>query len=221
MSIGEHITNIKSSLPEGVTLVAVSKFHSDKEILEAYNAGHRIFGESRAQELVDKRQSLPSDIEWHFIGRLQSNKVKDIASFIHTIHSIDSVKLIREVEKQATKNERVIRVLLEIRVAREETKAGLTPEECREMLSSVPLASFPHVQIGGLMAMATNTDDEDQIRNEFRQVRRLFEDIKKTYFADATHFDTLSMGMSSDYQLAIREGSTMVRLGSMLFGDRA
>lgn len=220
MNISENTRNIKSILPEGVTLVAVSKFHPNSDILEAYNAGQRIFGESRAQELVAKRQSLPSDIEWHFIGQLQSNKVKDIAPFIHTIHSIDSLKLIEEVEKQAAKHDRVIRILLEIHIAQEETKSGFTPGECRDLLSSISMESFPHVQIEGLMTMGTNTDNEDQLRKEFRQVKQLFDDIKRTYLLDTTHFNTLSMGMSSDYKLAISEGSNMVRIGSTIFGVR-
>lgn len=221
MSISGNIKKIKSLLPEGVSLVAVSKFHPVKDILEAYNTGHRRFGESRAQELISKRQSLPSDIEWHFIGRLQSNKVKDIAPFIHTIHSIDSLKLIREVEKQAARHDRVIRVLLEIHIAREEAKTGFTPGECRDLLSTVSVDEFPHVQICGLMTMATNTDNDDLIRKEFRQVKQLFDDIKGAYLTDTLHFNTLSMGMSSDYALAISEGSTMVRIGSTIFGDRA
>lgn len=219
MSIRENISLLRQTLPEQVTLVAVSKFHPEADLMEAYEAGQRIFGESRAQELKQKKAALPDDIEWHFIGQLQSNKVKDIAPFIHTIHSIDSLKLIEEVEKQAAKHDRIIRILLEIHVAQEETKAGFTPDECKELLASLSPNNYPHVQIGGLMTMATNTDDEELIRKEFRQVRALFEDLKRTYLT-GPGFNTLSMGMSADYQIAISEGSNMVRIGSTIFGKR-
>lgn len=219
MSISENIKFFKQALPANVSLVAVSKFHPVEDLKEAYEAGQRIFGESRAQELLQKRKALPKDIEWHFIGQLQSNKVKEIAPFIHTIHSIDSLKLIEEVEKQAAKYDRIIRILLEIHVAQEETKAGFTVGECRDLLLSFSLENYPHVQIGGLMTMATNTDDTDQIRKEFRQLKSLFDDFKKTYLTDPG-FDTLSMGMSADYEIAISEGSNMVRIGSTIFGIR-
>lgn len=219
MSIRENISLLRQTLPEQVTLVAVSKFHPVADLMEAYEAGQRIFGESRAQELKQKKAALPDDIEWHFIGQLQSNKVKDIAPFIHTIHSIDSLKLIEEVEKQAAKHNRIIRILLEIHVAQEETKAGFTPDECKKLLASLSPNNYPHVQIGGLMTMATNTDDEELIRKEFRQVRALFEDLKRTYLT-GPGFNTLSMGMSADYQIAISEGSNMVRIGSTIFGKR-
>lgn len=219
MSISENISFLKQTLPEEVTLVAVSKFHPASDLLQAYKAGQRIFGESRAQELKQKKAALPEDIEWHFIGQLQSNKVKDIAPFIHTIHSIDSLKLIEEVEKQAAKHDRTIRILLEIHVAQEETKAGFTPGECRDLLSSFSPENYPHVQIGGLMTMATNTDNSEQIRKEFRLVKALFEELKRTYLT-GPYFNTLSMGMSADYQIAISEGSNMVRIGSTIFGTR-
>lgn len=219
MSISENIKQLKSSLPENVALVAVSKFHPVEDLKEAYNAGQRIFGESRAQELIVKENSLPKDIEWHFIGQLQSNKVKDIAPFIHTIHSIDSLRLINEVEKQAARYDRTIRILLEIHIAQEETKAGFTPGECRDLLLSFSSDNYPHVEIGGLMAIATNTDDTEQIRKEFRQVKSLFDDIKRTYLTDPG-FNVLSLGMSADYEIAISEGSNMVRIGSNIFGIR-
>ena len=204
MSISENIKQLRSSLPENVSLVAVSKFRPIEDLREAYNAGQRIFGESRAQELTQKQHSLPKDIEWHFIGQLQSNKVKDIAPFIHTIHSIDSLKLINEVEKQAAKFDRRIRILLEIHIAQEETKAGFTPGECRDLLSTFSQENYPHVQIGGLMTMAT---------------KNLYEDIKRTYLTESS-FSVLSMGMSADYEIAISEGSNMVRIGSNIFGIR-
>lgn len=220
MSIRENILKIKEEIPEEVSLVAVSKFHSEQEIMEAYNAGQRIFGESRAQELVDKEKALPSDIEWHFIGQLQSNKVKYIAPFVHTIHSVDSLKLIQEIEKQAARNDRTIRILLEIHIAQEETKAGFTPGECRDLLSSTSMNDFPHIQVDGLMTMATNTDNKDQLHKEFRQLKKLFEEIKGSYLTDSSNFKILSMGMSSDYLIAISEGSNMIRVGSTIFGAR-
>ena len=218
-NIAEHIQKIKASLPANVTLVAVSKFHPAEALMEAYEAGQRIFGESRAQELVAKEKILPKDIEWHFIGTLQTNKVKDIAPFIHTIHSIDSLKLLQEVNKQAEKHGRIIRVLLEIHVAEEETKHGLTPDECRALLDS-DLSNLRHVQIGGLMGMATFTDDMERVRSEFRRLSSLFHELKEHYFANQPEFKDLSMGMSHDYHIAIEEGSTMVRIGTDIFGER-
>lgn len=217
-SIAQHIKELQASLPEGVTLVAVSKFHPVEALQEAYDAGQRVFGESRAQELVAKARVLPKDIEWHFIGPLQSNKVKDIAPFIHLIHSIDSVKLLQEVNKQAAKHDRVIRVLLEIHVAEEETKHGFSVEECRELAAHLP--ELPHVSISGIMGMATQTDDEAQIRREFRTLHQLFKELKAGAFKDSDDFSILSMGMSHDYRIAIEEGSTMVRVGTYIFGER-
>lgn len=217
-SIAQHIQELQASLPAGVTLVAVSKFHPVEALQEAYDAGQRVFGESRAQELVAKARVLPKDIEWHFIGPLQSNKVKDIAPFIHLIHSIDSVKLLQEVNKQAAKHDRVIRVLLEIHVAEEETKHGFSVEECRELAAHLP--ELPHVSISGIMGMATQTDDEAQIRREFRTLHQLYEELKAGAFKDSDDFSILSMGMSHDYRIAIEEGSTMVRVGTYIFGER-
>lgn len=217
-SIAQHIQELQASLPAGVTLVAVSKFHPVEALQEAYDAGQRVFGESRAQELVAKARVLPKDIEWHFIGPLQSNKVKDIAPFIHLIHSIDSIKLLQEVNKQAAKHDRVIRVLLEIHVAEEETKHGFSVEECRELAAHLP--ELPHVSISGIMGMATQTDDEAQIRREFRTLHQLYEELKAGAFKDSDDFSILSMGMSHDYRIAIEEGSTMVRVGTYIFGER-
>ena len=220
MSISQNIVQLKASLPANVTLVAVSKFHPAAALEEAYNAGQRVFGESRAQELTAKQKVLPGDIEWHFIGPLQSNKVKDIAPFIHTIHSIDSLKLLQEVNKQALKNSRVIRVLLEIHVAQEETKHGLTPDECRELLQNEQLAELRNIQICGLMGMATYTDDTTLIEQEFHTLHELFSDLKSIYFKGNDNFAVLSMGMSHDYPIAIRQGSTMIRVGTSIFGER-
>ena len=207
MSIAQNIVQLKTSLPQGVTLVAVSKFHPVEALWEAYNAGQRVFGESRAQELSAKQKVLPEDIEWHFIGPLQSNKVKDIAPFIHLIHSIDSLKLLAEVNKQAKKYDRTIRVLLEIHVAQEESKHGLSPEECKELLRDESLAEFQHIRICGLMGMATNIHD-------------LFIELKETLCKDNVDFKEISMGMSHDYPIAIQEGSTLIRVGTSIFGER-
>ena len=220
MSISGNIKSIKASIPEYVSLVAVSKFHPAEAVMEAYDAGQRIFGESRAQELKQKHQSLPADIEWHFIGQLQSNKVKDIAPFVHTIHSIDSLKLIEEIEKHASKHKRQIRVLLEIHVAKEESKAGFSPEECFSILDSGIQDKYPNTIICGLMGMATNTEDETLVREEFQTLNNLFKEVKNKYFATDNNFNILSMGMSSDYDIAIKEGSNMIRVGSNIFGSR-
>lgn len=220
MSITESITRLKASLPAHVTLVAVSKFHSVEALQEAYDAGQRVFGESRAQELTAKQKVLPDDIEWHFIGPLQSNKVKDIAPFIHTIHSIDSLKLLQEVNKQAAKHGRIIRVLLEIHVAQEEAKHGFSPDECRELLHGLSPDALPNIRICGLMGMATNTDKAAQIQEEFHALHTLFTELKNAVFKEDESFCELSMGMSHDYPIAIREGSTMVRIGTHIFGER-
>ncbi|MDL2222029.1 YggS family pyridoxal phosphate-dependent enzyme [Parabacteroides sp. OttesenSCG-928-N08] len=220
MSIKQRIQQLQATLPKGVSLVAVSKFHPAESLMQAYEAGQRIFGESRAQELKAKQALLPNDIEWHFIGTLQSNKVKDIAAYVHTIHSVDSLKLMQEIEKQAAKHQREIRILLEIHIAEEETKQGLSPEACRLLLQQYSPINFPHLRIVGLMCMATYTDDERQIRDEFRRVNALFLELKETLFADDPQFNVLSMGMSHDYPIAIEEGSTMIRVGTLLFGER-
>lgn len=220
MSITQNIVKLKESLPAGVTLVAVSKFHPVEALQEAYDAGQRVFGESRAQELTAKQRVLPGDIEWHFIGPLQSNKVKDIAPFIHTIQSIDTLKLLREVDKQAARCERVIHVLLEIHVAKEEAKHGFSPDECRRLLQSGELDRLSNIQVSGLMGMATNTEDEVLIRHEFHTLYALYSELKAGYFKETGYFRELSMGMSHDYLLAIREGSTMIRIGTSLFGER-
>ena len=218
--ISEQIKSIQESLPEGVRLIAVSKFHPNEAIIEAYKAGQRLFGENHVQELTAKHESLPSDIEWHFIGHLQTNKVKYIAPFVSLIHGIDTPKLLKVVDKEGAKVGRVIPCLLQIHIATEETKFGFSREECLEMLSSGIISELQHVQICGLMGMATNTNDEAQIREEFHTLHSLFEELKESYFKDAPTFKELSMGMSDDYPIAIEEGSTLIRVGTKIFGER-
>ena len=215
-----HLNEVLSSLPEGVRLVAISKYHPNEYIEEAYAEGQRIFGESHEQELRQKVETLPHDILWHFIGHLQTNKVKYIAPYITMIEAVDSLKLLREIDKQAAKNERVIDVLLELHIAAEETKYGLTPDACRSLLADGEWRQLEHVRICGLMMMASNVDDEEQIRSEFRIARQLFDELKAQYFADAPWFCERSWGMSHDYPIAVEEGSTMVRIGTAIFGPR-
>ncbi len=218
--IGRQIKSIQQSLPEGVRLIAVSKFHPESDILEAYKAGQRLFGENHVQELTLKHESLPADIEWHFIGHLQTNKVKYIAPFVSMIHGIDSLKLLKVVDKESAKAERIIPCLLQMHIAQEETKFGFSREECLEMLTSGILNELQHVQICGLMGMATNTDDAEQVRKEFHSLRAFFEELKQTYFHEDSAFRELSMGMSDDYPIAIEEGSTLIRVGTLIFGQR-
>ncbi|MCD7915906.1 MAG: YggS family pyridoxal phosphate-dependent enzyme [Tannerellaceae bacterium] len=220
MSITRNITQFYESLPLGVTLIAVSKFHPVDALREAYDAGQRVFGESRVQELTAKQKELPQDIEWHFIGTLQTNKVKDIAPFIHMIHSVDSLKLLQEINKQAIKNNQIIRVLLEVHIAREESKHGFSPQECLDFCKSREWEKLENIRICGLMSMATYTENEKVIRDEFSTLSHLFTKLKKTIFLHTPCFKELSMGMSHDYQIAIEEGSTMVRIGTSIFGER-
>ncbi|WP_294082206.1 YggS family pyridoxal phosphate-dependent enzyme [Proteiniphilum sp. UBA5384] len=220
MTIQSHIETLREAIPSGVTLVAVSKFHPALVVREAYDAGQRIFGESRVQELLTKKERLPGDIQWHFIGSLQRNKVRQIAPFISLIHSLDSERLLLEIEKQAEINTRVISCLLQIHIAEEETKSGFSPDECRLFLEEGRWKACPHVRIAGVMGMGTFTDDKDQVRKEFRQLKSLFDEFKTGYFADDSSFREISMGMTSDYPIAIEEGSTMVRIGTLIFGDR-
>lgn len=218
--IARNIEEIRKTIPKGVRLVAVSKFHPAEAIMEAYGAGQRIFGESRAQELVAKHKVLPADIEWHFIGPLQTNKVKDIVPFVSLIHSVDSSRLLLEIEKQAARVDRVIDVLLELRVAREETKHGLDEADSEALLTGGLLDGLTHVRLKGVMGMATNTDDMDEVRLEFRQIRERFERMRAMLGERAAGFTEISMGMSHDYPLAIDEGSTMIRVGTSIFGER-
>lgn len=220
MGITENIELIKSKLNENVRLVAVSKTKSSADILEAYNAGQRVFGENKVQELTLKYDELPKDIEWHFIGHLQTNKVKYIAPFVQLIHGVDSLKLLKEIDKEGRKNNRKINCLLQFHIASEETKFGLDMEEAREILSSGEYRSFENVEICGVMGMATFSDDENLIRKEFRQLKSMFDQLKKLYFETQLSFSEISMGMSGDYSIAIEEGSTMIRVGSSIFGER-
>jgi pyridoxal phosphate enzyme (YggS family) len=218
--IQENLNRIKAQLPDHVTLVAVSKFHPNERLIEAYDAGQRIFGESHEQEMTAKHQSLPADIEWHFIGHLQTNKVKYIAPYVSMIEAVDSMKLLREIEKQAAKHNRVIPVLLELHIAQEATKYGLTLDDCRALLSDGEWRSMSHVSIQGLMMMASFTDDEQQIRKEFLTAKTFFEEVKRDYFADDDQFRIRSWGMSDDFPIAVECGSTMVRVGTSIFGHR-
>lgn len=220
MSIAENLKQVLAELPVGVRLVAVSKFHPNEAIEEAYRAGQRIFGESKVQEMTAKYESLPKDIEWHFIGHLQTNKIKYIVPYVSLIHGIDSFKLLVEVDKQAVKANRTVNCLLQLHVAQEETKFGFSPDECREMLAAGEWKRLANVRICGLMGMASNTDDVEQINLEFRSLFMLFEELKQSSFAENPEFKELSMGMSHDYHQAVSQGSTLVRVGSKIFGER-
>lgn len=215
-----NLKRVLADLPQGVRLVAISKYHPNEYIEAAYEEGHRIFGESHEQELRQKVETLPKDIQWHFIGHLQTNKVKYIAPYITMIEAVDTLKLLKEIDKQAAKNERVIDVLLELHIAEEETKYGLTPDACRQLLADGEWRALKHVRICGLMMMASFVDDEQQIRSEFRIARNLFDELKAQYFADKDYFCERSWGMSHDYPIAVEEGSTMVRVGTSIFGPR-
>ncbi|MBO7239920.1 MAG: YggS family pyridoxal phosphate-dependent enzyme [Bacteroidaceae bacterium] len=215
--IGERITALRATLPQGVTLIAVSKYHPVEAVQSAYDAGQRDFGESKAQDLKSKYEQLPKDINWHFIGHLQSNKVKYIAPFVHLVHSIDSYKLLNEVNRQGEKAGRTIPCLLQIHIAQEETKFGFTPQECKEMLSMNEWRNLENIELRGVMCMASNTDDTKQIEEEFATVQKLFNEIKETYFADNERFNIISAGMSDDYPIAIEHGSTHIRVGSSIF----
>ncbi len=216
----EYSRIIETLKISGTRLIAVSKTKPPEAIMELYNAGQRDFGENKVQELREKQDVLPKDIRWHMIGHLQTNKVKYIAPWIHLIHSVDRFELLAEINKQADKNGRMIECLLQVFIADEETKFGFTKEVLFEMLRSEAFKKLQHIRICGLMGMATNTEDMEQVRNEFRGLKNLFDDVKRNYFSDAAYFKEISMGMSSDYTIAIEEGSTMVRIGSLLFGER-
>ena len=218
MDIKGNILKVKSLLHDRVKLVAVSKFHSVKIIREAYDAGQRIFGESRVQELIDKQPVLPDDIEWHFIGNLQTNKVKYIVPFISMIQSVDSLKLLHEIDRQAYKYGRRINILIEVHIAEEESKHGFSPEECIALFTNEAPKQYPNIQICGLMGMATFTDDTKQVSREFAILNSLFNEIKSMPATDKLMFTELSIGMSDDYKTAIENGSTMVRIGTAIFG---
>ena len=218
--IAEEINNITSELPIGVKLIAVSKFHPVEALMEAYGAGQRLFGENKVQEMTAKHEVMPKDIEWHFIGHLQTNKVKYIAPFVAMIHSIDSLHLLQEVNRQAEKAGRVIGCLLQIHIAHEETKFGMTIDECRAFLEAGEWKGLTHVRICGLMGMATNTDDMEQVEHEFATLKAFFDELKCKWLAGETAFKELSMGMTDDYPIAVEEGSTLIRIGSAIFGPR-
>ena len=220
VDVAANLRAVKDTLPEGVRLVAVSKFHPAEYVMAAYDAGQRVFGESHEQELSKKYEALPKDIEWHFIGHLQTNKVKYIAPYISMIDAVDSMKLLKEINKQAAKHDRVIKVLLELHIAEEATKYGFTPDGLRQMLDEGEWRQLKNVEICGLMAMATNTDDEIRIRKDFNLAASLFDEIKSKYFADADSFCERSWGMSGDYKVAVECRSTMVRIGTAIFGER-
>lgn len=219
-SIAGRLVELRTEIPADVQLVAVSKTKPVSAIQEAYDAGQRAFGENKVQEMVDKYEVLPKDIQWHLIGHLQTNKVKYIAPFVHLIHAVDSLKLLQEIDKQAQKCNRVISCLLQFHIAEEETKFGLDFNEVEEILQSREFVELQHVQIAGLMGMATFTDNQEQVRDEFRNLNNYFHILKSHYFKFNPEFRYLSMGMSGDYRMAIEEGSNMVRIGSTLFGSR-
>lgn len=220
MNIAENLKKIQAELPETVRLVAVSKFHPNEAIEEAYAAGQRVFGENKVQEMTSKYESLPKDIEWHFIGHLQKNKIKYLAPYVAMIHAIDSFDLLKEVNKYAARCNRVIPCLIQIHVAQEETKFGFLPEECLRMFAEENWQELHNIQIAGIMGMASNTDNMEQVNSEFETLSQLFTTIKKKWFADEPAFRELSMGMSHDYHEAIAHGSTMIRVGSNIFGQR-
>lgn len=215
-----NLREVLGNLPAGVNLVAISKFHPNEYIEAAYEEGQRIFGESHEQELARKVESLPKDIEWHFIGHLQTNKVKYIAPYISMTESVDSLKLLKEINKQAAKHDRVVKVLLELHIAEEETKSGFSFDDCRELLEAGEWRTMEHVQICGIMMMASNTDDEQQIAQEFDAAYAFFKEVKEKYFADDDAFCERSWGMSHDYRIAVKHGSNMVRVGTTIFGPR-
>lgn len=217
MSIQSQIAELQQTLPEGVTLVAVSKMQPIESLREAYEAGHRIFGESRPQEMCAKREQMPEDCRWHMIGHLQTNKVKYIAPFVEMIHSVDSLRLLDSINREAMKCGRRIDILLEVHLATEESKSGFSVEELREVIATEDIKDLAYIRVRGLMTIASNTDNEAVVAGEFKQLKSLFDELQPEF---GKHFDTLSMGMTSDYPLAIECGSTMVRIGSQIFGER-
>ena len=219
-AIQNHLQNITNELPQGVTLVAVSKYHPASDIIEAYHAGQRVFGENLAREMQNKHDILPKDIQWHFIGHLQKNKVKYIAPFVSMIQSVDSIQLLQEIDRQAAKHNRIIPCLLQIHVAQEQTKFGLTFQECLDLLEEGSWRQLTHIRIDGIMGIATHTEDTSLIRKEFQSLNNLFKQVKDTYFLNDDNFSYKSWGMSDDYQLALQENSNTIRIGSAIFGNR-
>ena len=220
MDIKENLNRIKTTLPEGVRLVAVSKTHPVEMLMEAYDAGQRIFGENKVQEMTAKSQVLPTDIEWHFIGHVQSNKIRLMAPYVSVIQGVDNYDKLAEIDRQAARFNRHITCLLQLHIATEETKFGFSADECTAMLDEGKWKELKNITIGGVMGMASNTDDEAQVLGEFRRLKQIFDTFKEKYFNKSTDFNTISAGMSGDYQLAIQEGSNMVRIGSSIFGER-
>jgi len=220
MGIVENLHTIRKQMPSFVTLVAVSKTKPDEMIMEAYDAGHRDFGENKVQDLAGKAERLPGDIRWHMIGHLQSNKVKYLASFVHLVHGVDSLKLLKVINKEALKLDREIDCLMQVHIAREDTKFGFSRDELLDVLQSDSLRELENIRIRGLMGMATYTENSDQIREEFRHLKRIFDELRASVFSSSTSFDQLSFGMSGDYALAVEEGSNMLRIGSLIFGAR-
>ena len=218
--VKENLETVRKTIPSGVLLVAVSKTKPVEDLREAYDAGQRVFGENHALEMRDKHEVLPKDIDWHFIGHLQTNKIKYIIQYVRLIHSIDTFNLLQAVNKEAAKHDRVVDCLLQFHIAEEETKFGLDMDEANEILQSDEYKSLKNVRICGVMGMATNTDDMVQVRKEFHHLKEIFTTLKSKYFADCEWFKEISMGMSHDYPIAIEEGSTMVRVGSKIFGER-
>lgn len=220
MSIENNLLEIKATLPDNVTLVAVSKTKPVSDLMEAYEAGQRVFGENKIQEMAEKFEQMPKDIEWHMIGHVQTNKVKFMASFVSLVHGVDSLRLLEEINKQALKNNRVIDCLLQVHIAEEETKFGLSESELNELLQSEAFSQLKNIKIKGLMGMATFTDNQNQIEKEFKHLKSVFDQLSQTQKTNNYEMKILSMGMSGDYQLAIECGSTMVRIGSSIFGTR-
>lgn len=219
MSIPKNLQHIKASLPEHVTLVAVSKTKSVSEIMEAYNAGQRIFGENKIQEMVDKEAEMPKDIQWHMIGHVQRNKVKYMAEFVSLIHGVDNFKLLKEIDKQAKKHDRTINCLLQIKIADEDSKFGMTPQDAQDILRSEAFSALKNVAVVGVMGMATFTEDTAQIEQEFKRLKTTFDDLNNSEL-EGSKLEIISMGMSGDYHTAIECGSTMIRVGSSIFGER-
>ncbi len=220
MNVSENIEKIKDHLPEQVRLIAVTKTKPEEMVMEAYHSGHKIFGENKVQELVRKYESLPKDIEWHMIGHLQTNKVKYIVPFVSLIHSVDSFKLLKTINKEAGNAGKVVDCLFQVKIAKEESKFGMTVGQIKQILDSAEYSSFQNIRLTGLMGMATFTEDKEVIRSEFNFLHTCFEDIKNAYFNGVNYFREISMGMSDDYEIAVEAGSTMVRVGSKIFGTR-
>lgn len=218
--ISDQIKIITETLPDGVELVAVSKFHPVEALKEAYDAGQRIFGESRVQEISQKRLLMPDDVQWHFIGHLQTNKVRQLVPYVSLIHSVDSIKLLESINAESARIGKVVDVLLQLHVAQEETKFGFTCEDCVDLVDKGVLDRLPNVRVCGVMGMATNTDDMGKVREEFKSIKNVFDTLKQRYFADKPYFKEISMGMSDDYHIAMEEGSTLVRIGTTIFGSR-